>query len=1007
MFRRFCFFCFLLLPLIGHLSPVCAANPGDVVINELMWMGTAASSSDEWIELLNTSEQNIDLTNWILKSEDGTPQIFLSGIIPAKGYYLLERSDDNTIIDIPADKIYSGALSDSGENLVIYDSYTVIIDSAPCSAGWFSGGKSPNYSMERINPQQGGWLAVNWGNNDGNTICGSDANSNSISATPKVANSILYAGDPYDPGSGGEGDPVQYTLRITEVSFSDIVDWVEVYNYGTAGIDISHIMLTDLDGTDSRVAEKQTTLPAGQYAVIHWDENGVDETDDVGDINHNSVLDLYVQDTSLSATDDQIVLVSASQSGVYLDAVCWSDLDGNFASGEKNDVELLRTQNMWTSIDSFTEESDCWTDSDEVINKKTIGRISNSAPDTNSKEDWRLLPGPTPGEDNVDSVAPKAIADLAAVSGIYPGEITLTWTASGDNGNIGVASSYIVFYSTAEDMSSTAVYEQTWIPRESGQTEDYVLQNFLPGQVYYIAIQIRDDFSNMSSLSNVTKAQARKALIYAVLISEVSFASATDWAELYNYGNVGVDISSFTLTDLDGSDSSLASGKVTLAPGKYAVVWWDENGVDETDAMGDTNGNGVIDLYVADTGLSATDDQIALMNAVSGGDYLDAVCWSNQNGEFSSDAFNDAEVLRVNSQWQIAADTVTESDCVSSQNIDVNTSIGRISPAATDTNSKDDWYVFSNQTPGRDNPDIIPPQSVSDLAGQPGEHEGEIILAWTASGDDGSTGRAARYELRYSTSPDMTGGAILAQDWTPVEPGNEESQIMAGLMLNTPYYFSLTVFDEAGNASASSAIATAISQHDLTPPEVEISFNPSPPFTSGRIKVILKITDLSALLAEPLFSCQIGTGPAAIIALRQRDSLWEGEIELPPSISEREVVFTYAVQDEFGNYQGDSLTYSCLKLEIQATDGQEEFTYYPNPFSPTKGEKITFCHPGDADYTLEIFSLDGVLIFSQTGAGPLSWDGKNNAGGTVASGIYGYRFYSCTWQKKGKIAVLK
>ena len=59
-----------------------AANSGDVVINEIAWGGTAASSSDEWLELFNTTNQAITLTNWTLNASDGIPSITLSGVIP-------------------------------------------------------------------------------------------------------------------------------------------------------------------------------------------------------------------------------------------------------------------------------------------------------------------------------------------------------------------------------------------------------------------------------------------------------------------------------------------------------------------------------------------------------------------------------------------------------------------------------------------------------------------------------------------------------------------------------------------------------------------------------------------------------------------------------------------------------------------------------------------------------------------------------------------------------------
>lgn len=367
-----------------------AATPGDVVVNEIMWMGTATSSSDEWIELFNTTDQDIDLTNWTLKSADGTPQIVLISTITAHGYYLLERTDDTTVNDIKADKIYSGALSDTGESLVLADNYDLAIDSVPCSGGWFAGAKAPNYSMERINPAEGGWLKANWGT--------------ALVVSPKAQNSLYYDGT-----AGDDSDPViptaDYQVRITEVAFSAATDWVELYNYGVAA-DISGLMLTDLDGVDSRLADVKTTLAPGKYAVVYWDESGVDETDETGDVNGNGVIDLYIADTGLSSTDDEVALMSAASGGQYIDAVCWSNGTGEFASSEDKDVKLLADNEQWIITGDTVTKSDCWIDSSKIKSEQSIGRSTATVTDNNTKNDWFLFKLPTPGQDNPSLVPP-------------------------------------------------------------------------------------------------------------------------------------------------------------------------------------------------------------------------------------------------------------------------------------------------------------------------------------------------------------------------------------------------------------------------------------------------------------------------------------------------------------------------------------------------------------------------------------------------------------------------
>jgi hypothetical protein len=68
------------------------ASDRDVVLSEIAWKGTTASSSDEWIELHNKTSCTVDLSGWTLCAADGTPCIGLAGSIPAVAYFILERA---------------------------------------------------------------------------------------------------------------------------------------------------------------------------------------------------------------------------------------------------------------------------------------------------------------------------------------------------------------------------------------------------------------------------------------------------------------------------------------------------------------------------------------------------------------------------------------------------------------------------------------------------------------------------------------------------------------------------------------------------------------------------------------------------------------------------------------------------------------------------------------------------------------------------------------------------
>jgi hypothetical protein len=165
--------------------PQLQAAPLDVVVSEIAWMGTTASSSAEWLELYNNTTSPVNLSGWTLRATDGTPNISLSGVIPAGGYYLLERSLDTTLPGIVADQLYTGSLEDGGEYLELRDAASTLVDSLDASSGWFSGHLVARVPMVRLDPLAEGSLPANW---TYSPRCGSPTNAagQQFTCTPPV-----------------------------------------------------------------------------------------------------------------------------------------------------------------------------------------------------------------------------------------------------------------------------------------------------------------------------------------------------------------------------------------------------------------------------------------------------------------------------------------------------------------------------------------------------------------------------------------------------------------------------------------------------------------------------------------------------------------------------------------------------------------------------------------------------------------------------------------------------
>ena len=131
------------IPLIPTATPITISdapelklNFASLIINEIAWAGTNASATDEWMELFNPGYVAVDLQGWRL-TDSGDIDIALHRSIPAGGYFLLERTDDTTILDLEADLIYNGGLRNDGEQLLLVDPSGNVIDQVDgANGGW-------------------------------------------------------------------------------------------------------------------------------------------------------------------------------------------------------------------------------------------------------------------------------------------------------------------------------------------------------------------------------------------------------------------------------------------------------------------------------------------------------------------------------------------------------------------------------------------------------------------------------------------------------------------------------------------------------------------------------------------------------------------------------------------------------------------------------------------------------------------------------------------------------
>lgn len=196
------------LPLPGRTGP----TPPAVVINELMWMGTSASSADEWVELRNLTDASVDLSGWMLTRKSSGSEVVMLSIpsgksITAGGYFLIANNAPTAMFGTAPNQHESPqavtpdlvdasvSLLNTGLQLKLYagawDAGVPPVDTADDGsgnplAGAHDSSKGVYRSMERNLTPGDGTLVSSW--HTANVATGWDAGAREL-GTPKTANS--------------------------------------------------------------------------------------------------------------------------------------------------------------------------------------------------------------------------------------------------------------------------------------------------------------------------------------------------------------------------------------------------------------------------------------------------------------------------------------------------------------------------------------------------------------------------------------------------------------------------------------------------------------------------------------------------------------------------------------------------------------------------------------------------------------------------------------------------
>jgi len=341
-----------------------------VIFNEISWMGTTIDWRNEWMELKNISGNDISFKGWqILDKEQEIKIIFEEkDNILANQFFLLERTNDDSVPNILADKIYSGNLNDEDEILYLFDENCQLQDEILALPNWPAGNKEERRSMER--------------DSDFNWYTFSGMANNGILGTPKAENSPKFTSTGGGaPPPASEPTTLPPKILISEIQISPLEKrFIELYNPSENEVDLTgwYIQRKTPTGTSwislvsSTNFEGKKIMPKSYFLISR-----------VSIENFDILLE------NLTLTEDNVILFKDSDREV-VDKVGW---------GQAQDFETAPAENPLSGKSlgrKWLEEEEEYQDSD---NNQEDFEIQNPTP---KEKNQNFVPPPSPVvEDNI------------------------------------------------------------------------------------------------------------------------------------------------------------------------------------------------------------------------------------------------------------------------------------------------------------------------------------------------------------------------------------------------------------------------------------------------------------------------------------------------------------------------------------------------------------------------------------------------------------------------------
>lgn len=463
---------------------------------------------------------------------------------------------------------------------------------------------------------------------------------------------------------------------------------------------------------------------------------------------------------------------------------------------------------------------------------------------------------PASGSIIPDTTPPAMISDLEIVSVSHQG-IVLGWTAVGDDGTSGTADRYEI------KVSTQAIYSGNWddlplipdapVPQPAGAPETFLVTGLDAQTHYYAAVRAVDNYNNPGPVSNIAEAEteATPDTTPPAQVTDLSAQASGEsillqWTSTGDDGNTGTAYAcriAQANQPIDGDNwdnaTLLPDPPAPLPPGstqEFEVTgldagteyWFAIRILDESDNLSPVS-NTVQAQLVADTTPPAmiTDLTATAFPAMV------QLAWTAPGDDGNSGTADHYEI-------RYAISPINEGNW---QNATLATGIPEPLPAGTPqecpvtTLSPGIEYYFAirawdeqdniapisnvvNESLGADDIPPAPITNLSVLSGWCGTYNNPRIgIAWAAPGDDGTTGTADHYEIRYATNPINEGNwqqaTLVTGPPAPASPGTQQNDYVTGLEPGVAYWFAIRTYDDAGNLSPVSNCPAGRLRHQI------------------------------------------------------------------------------------------------------------------------------------------------------------------------------------------------